>query len=119
MNNTHVGHAWSSYWHNCDKIVHIPTENQYLSMAIHRYGTLARLAVKFTCEILNLPFDVQKKLASFSERIAVAFQIHSDVLDIIGKTEHVEKNESIGNDIKKVPPKGWGEVVNFHLNREE
>lgn len=99
MNNTHVGHAWGIYWHNCDKIVHIPTENQYLLMATHRYGTLVRLAVKFTCEILNLPNDVQKKLVTFSERIAVAFQIHTDVLDIIGQT--VEKNETIGNNIKK------------------
>ena len=26
--NVHLGQAWDIYWHNCDKILHIPNELQ-------------------------------------------------------------------------------------------
>ena len=93
MTNIHIGLAWSTYWHNSDKIAHIPTEAQYLQMENHKAGVLARLAAKFVGEILDLPREVQRALGRFNEKVGIAFQIHNDVLDVLsdGQGEAITK----------------------------
>jgi len=98
MVNIHLGQGWDIYWHNCDKIAHIPTETQYLQMTAHKTGVLARMAARLTCEIIDLPEIVQKKFATFCEKIGVAFQIHDDILNIVGD-EYVATKGYYGEDI--------------------
>jgi len=53
----------------------IPTEKMYLQMTAHKTGVLARLSVNLTATAINIPKDETVKLATFAEKIGVAFQI--------------------------------------------
>ena len=70
-------------------------------MTAHKTGVLARMAARLTCEIIDLPEIVQKKFATFCEKIGVAFQIHDDILNLIGQ-EYVATKGYYGEDIFEV-----------------
>ena len=101
MVNIHLGQGWDIFWHNSSNITHIPTETQYLQMTAHKTGVLARMAARLTCEIIDLPEIVQKKFATFCEKIGVAFQIHDDILNLVGQ-EYVATKGYYGEDIFEV-----------------
>ena len=101
MVNIHLGQGWDIYWHNCDKVDSLPNEEQYLQMTAHKTGVLARMSARLTCEIIGLSEEVQKKFATFSEKIGVGFQIQDDILNLVG-VEYVATKGYYGEDIFEV-----------------
>ena len=101
MVNIHLGQAWDICWHNAGKDAKIPTEAQYLQMTAHKTGVLARMSARLSCEIIDLPENVQKRFAAFCEKIGVAFQIQDDILNLVGE-EYVATKGYYGEDIFEV-----------------
>ena len=70
-------------------------------MTAHKTGVLARMAARFSSEIIDLPNDTQKRFATFCEKIGIAFQIQDDILNLT-EEEYGTKKGYNGEDIFEV-----------------
>ena len=64
-------------------------------------GALIRCAVVMPALLANRPTELEP-LARFGERIGLAFQIHDDILDVEGETDHLGKAQ--GADMARNKP---------------
>ncbi|MCK5592956.1 polyprenyl synthetase family protein [Candidatus Bathyarchaeota archaeon] len=98
MINISFGQATDIAWHrglvNADEI----TENQYLQMCIYKTGTLARMSAKMAAVLADADNGLIEKIGKFAEALAVAFQIHDDILDLVSE-KFAEGKGGLGGDI--------------------
>jgi len=97
MTELSFGQAMDIVWHR--GLVEGVDEEQYLQMTLFKTGALARFAAKIAAIAADAPLETQKELETFTESMAIAFQIQDDVLNIVGEKEKYGKE--IGGDIKE------------------
>ncbi|GLP96809.1 (2E,6E)-farnesyl diphosphate synthase [Paraferrimonas sedimenticola] len=68
-------------------------------MQLHRLktGALIECAARMACIIANADANKTTAFAQYSQHIGLAFQVHDDVLDIVGNTEELGKPQ--GSDL--------------------
>lgn len=91
----HAGQAMDIWWHRGNKFD--VSEKEYLQMCAYKTGTLARLAAKIGVVVGNGSAEQMVALGKFAETIGVAFQIHDDILNLVG--EEFQKGKGVGEDI--------------------
>ncbi|GLS82782.1 (2E,6E)-farnesyl diphosphate synthase [Paraferrimonas haliotis] len=69
-------------------------------MTLHKLktGALIECAVEMAVIMANVNADTQAQFRKYSANIGLAFQVHDDILDIIGDTEQLGKPQ--GSDLK-------------------
>jgi geranylgeranyl diphosphate synthase type I len=82
-------------WHNSKKID--VSEKEYLSMIEGKTGALVALSCEAGAFLAGADTKIQEKMRSFGMEIGRAFQIHDDVLNVVGDFEKYGKE--IGGDI--------------------
>jgi len=100
MVNLHLGQAVDIGWH---RDIALPkSEEEYYEMTRQKTGAMARLAVKLAAIFSGLAQNKVNQIAQIFEKMAVAFQIQDDILDIdlTGKSR-IKFGKSFGNDIKE------------------
>jgi geranylgeranyl pyrophosphate synthase len=100
MVNVSVGQAIDIGWHR--DLAFPAEERQYLEMCKQKSGAMVRLAVKLAAIFAGAPDVVVERLAKITEKIAVAFQIQDDILDVeLTGRKRSRFGKSFGNDIKE------------------
>lgn len=100
MINLHLGQAMDIGWH---RDIALPnSEEEYYEMTRQKTGAMVRLAVKFAAIFSGLPPNKVNQISQIFEKIAVAFQIQDDILDIDSTGKNRNKfGKSFGNDVKE------------------
>jgi farnesyl diphosphate synthase len=67
---------------------------QLENLHIHKTGALIRAAVKLgTLAAPDAPSEVVERLDHYAKCIGLAFQVHDDILDVLGETEVIGKTQ--------------------------
>ena len=99
LNRTHLGQGMDIYWHN-EKEVRV-SEREYLEMCACKTGCLGRIVARLAA-IVTDNGDKETAVADYAERMAIAFQIADDVLDIeYAMEEGGTFGKGLGNDIRE------------------
>ncbi len=99
LNRTHIGQGMDICWHN-DKSVRV-TEAEYLEMCACKTGCLGRIVARLAA-IVTDNREKESAVAAYAERMAIAFQIADDVLDIDHAMEEGGAfGKGMGNDIRE------------------
>jgi len=100
MINISLGQAVDIAWH---RDLALPrNENEYYEMTRQKTGAMVRLPVKWAAIFSGLSEQKANQLAEIFEKIAVAFQIQDDILDIdLSGKKRIKFGKSFGNDIKE------------------
>lgn len=91
------GQGKEIYWINKNQFD--VSESEYLSMIGGKTSALIGLSSRAGSFIAKDDEQIQKSLESFGKKIGLAFQIHDDVLNLIGDFEKYQKE--IGGDISE------------------
>lgn len=100
MINVSVGQAIDIGWH---KDLALPrSEQEYYEMTRQKTGAMVRLAVQLAGIFAGVKDEIRENLAKIFEKMAVAFQIQDDILDIeLSGKKRAKFGKSFGNDIKE------------------
>ncbi|MFH1664109.1 MAG: polyprenyl synthetase family protein [archaeon] len=90
-----AGQGMDILWHK--KNQENLTEEHYLQMCAYKTGALARLSAKLGAILAEANEKETQKIGKFAESIGIAFQIHDDVLNLVG--EEFSKGKGLGEDI--------------------
>jgi geranylgeranyl diphosphate synthase type I len=100
LNRTHLGQGMDIDWH--DGARPEVAEAQYLEMCACKTGCLARIVGRLAAIVADQPPAVERAVATYCERLSVAFQIVDDVLDVEHSVgEAGEFGKAFGNDIRE------------------
>ncbi len=100
MINVSVGQAIDIGWHR--DLAQPRGEEEYLEMCRQKSGAMVRLSVKLAAIFAGVEDKIIEKLAQVSDKMAVAFQIQDDILDVDLKGKKRAKfGKTFGNDIKE------------------
>lgn len=100
LNRTHLGQGMDIDWHNRRRTE--VTEPQYLEMCACKTGCLARIVGRLASIVTDQPARIERAVATYTERMSIAFQIIDDVLDVehsLGQAGDFGK--AFGNDIRE------------------
>ncbi|MEA2089387.1 MAG: polyprenyl synthetase family protein [Thermoproteota archaeon] len=86
--------AWHKGLADADEI----SEAQYFQMCAYKSGTIPRLSAKIAATLSDANHTLVEKLGRFAEAVSVAFQIHDDILDLVGE-KFAEKKGGCGQDV--------------------
>jgi geranylgeranyl diphosphate synthase type I len=99
LNRTHIGQGMDIRWHN-QRAIEV-SEPAYLEMCACKTGCLARIVARLAA-IVTGNDDQEAAVARYAERLAVAFQIADDVLDVEHVAEHGGAfGKDMGNDVRE------------------
>jgi len=98
MINISLGQATDIAWHKGLSTISEVSEGQYMQMCSYKTGTLARMAARIASVLAAADEDVTEKMGKFAESVGVAFQIHDDVLDLVGE-DFAKGKGGVGMDI--------------------
>lgn len=100
LNRTHLGQGMDICWHNESEVR--ATEQQYLEMSACKTGCLGRIVARLAAIVTEQPPEVEEEVASYAEKVSVAFQIGDDILDIEHSLgEAGEFGKEFGNDVRE------------------
>lgn len=94
---THLSKAAGSLGMVAGQLADMQSDNQNISLAqlrqIHslKTGKLFTFAVEAGAIIANLSEDIALELVTFSEHFGRAYQIHNDLMDVVGTTDQTGK----------------------------
>lgn len=100
LNRTHLGQGMDICWHN-DPNARID-QAEYLEMCACKTGCLGRIVARLAAIVTDQSKATEEEIASYAEKVSVAFQIGDDILDIensIGKAGDFGKE--FGNDVRE------------------
>ncbi|WP_255150500.1 polyprenyl synthetase family protein [Halorarius halobius] len=99
LNRTHLGQGMDIYWHN-EREIRVD-EAQYLEMCACKTGCLGRIVARLAAIVTDSRED-EDAVAAYAERMAIAFQIADDILDVEHAADHGgEFGKGMGNDIRE------------------
>lgn len=99
LNRTHLGQGMDICWHN-EKDIRV-LESEYLEMCACKTGCLARIVARLAA-IVTENREHEMAVANYAERMAIAFQIADDVLDVeYAMEEGGSFGKGMGNDIRE------------------
>lgn len=100
LNRTHLGQGMDINWHNRRRVE--VTESQYLEMCACKTGCLARIVGRLASIVTEQPEAIERSIATYTERMSIAFQIIDDVLDVENSLGDAgEFGKAFGNDIRE------------------
>lgn len=100
MVNVSLGQAVDIGWHR--DLASKFNEQEYDEMCRQKTGAVARLSVKLAAIFAGASEKTISQLAEVAEKMAVAFQIQDDILDIeLNSKDRIKFGKSFGNDIKE------------------
>ncbi|MFB6299502.1 MAG: polyprenyl synthetase family protein [Halobacteriales archaeon] len=100
LNRTHLGQGMDIQWHNRRSVD--VDESQYLEMCACKTGCLARIVARLAATVTGQSRTVERKIATYAERMSISFQIIDDVLDIEHTLDQAgEFGKAFGNDIRE------------------
>ena len=100
LNRTHLGQGMDIRWHN-QRAIDV-TEGEYFEMCACKTGCLARIAARLGAVVTDQPAETERAVARYAERLAIAFQIADDLLDVEhALTEAGGFGKSRGNDVRE------------------
>ncbi|WP_181686163.1 polyprenyl synthetase family protein [Halorhabdus salina] len=100
LNRTHLGQGMDIHWHN-ESIIRID-EQQYYEMCACKTGCLARIVARLAAIVTNQPEDIERAVATYAERMSIAFQIGDDILDVENTLDQAgDFGKEFGNDIRE------------------
>jgi len=100
LNRTHLGQGMDIQWHN-QRSVDVD-EPEYLEMCACKTGCLGRIVARLAAIVTGQPAEVERTVATYAERMSVAFQIGDDILDVETSLEAGgEFGKGIGNDVRE------------------
>ncbi len=100
LNRTHLGQGMDICWHNDEMITASPEE--YLEMTACKTGCLVRIVARLASITTEQPVDVERAVADYAEKVAIAFQISDDILDIEHTLDEAgDFGKQFGNDIRE------------------
>lgn len=100
LNRTHLGQGMDIDWHNRRRSE--VSEAEYLEMCACKTGCLARIVGRLASIVTGQSAEVERAVATYTERMSIAFQIIDDVLDIEHSLgEAGEFGKAVGNDIRE------------------
>lgn len=100
LNRTHLGQGMDIDWHNRRRTE--VSEAEYLEMCACKTGCLARITGRLSAIVTEQSAEIEERVATYTERMSVAFQIIDDVLDIEHSLgEAGDFGKAFGNDIRE------------------
>ena len=100
LNRTHLGQGMDIHWHNRRRTE--VSEAEYLEMCACKTGCLARITGRLGAIVTEQSDVVEETVATYTERMSIAFQIIDDVLDIEHSLgEAGDFGKAFGNDIRE------------------
>ncbi len=100
LNRTHLGQGMDIDWHNRRRTQ--VSEAEYLEMCACKTGCLARITGRLSAIVTEQSDAVEQTVATYTERMSIAFQIIDDVLDIEHSLgEAGDFGKAFGNDIRE------------------
>lgn len=100
LNRTHLGQGMDIHWHNWGRTS--VTEKQFLEMCACKTGCLARIVARLAAIVTEQDAVTEAAVATYCERLSIAFQIIDDVLDVEHSLgEAGEFGKAFGNDVRE------------------
>lgn len=118
LNRTHLGQGMDICWHNEPTIRATPDE--YLEMTACKTGCLVRIVARLAAIVVGESEEVEHAVADYAEKVAIAFQISDDILDIEHTLDEAGNfGKQAGNDIREGKTTLMAIHVARHADEEE
>jgi len=100
LNRTHLGQGMDIRWHN-QRAIDV-TEREYFEMCACKTGCLARIAARMGAIVTDQSAEAERAVARYAERLAIAFQVADDLLDVENTLGEVGAfGKAQGNDVRE------------------
>ncbi|MEF8827193.1 MAG: polyprenyl synthetase family protein [Halapricum sp.] len=100
LNRTHLGQGMDIWWHNEKQIR--ASESEYYEMCACKTGCIGRIVARLPAIITGQSAATERQVATYAERMSIAFQIGDDILDIEHTLDQAgEFGKEFGNDIRE------------------